>query len=114
MTRVRLAALVAVLAGAPACGMDDPCAPKGDACGGDPSGDWRVVASCREPAFQNPEAVTYYGQTQTVARQPPPEPTSSDWCSDLLFDSINGISFMFPHDTLEISTGTVVYDSDGT
>jgi hypothetical protein len=94
-----------------ACGMDDPCAPKSDPCGGDPSGDWSVVDSCRDPAYQNPEAVTYYDQTQTMARQPPPEPTSSDWCSYLKYDPKDGITeFSFPHDTLEISTGEVIYD----
>jgi hypothetical protein len=114
MTRVRLAALAAILAGATACGMDDPCARKGDACGGDPSGSWILTDSCRDPAFQNPEAVTYYDQTQTMARQPPPEPTSSDWCSDLSFDTTNGLSFMFPRDTLAFNPGgDVTYDGAG-
>ncbi len=115
MMRVRLAALVALLGGAASCGMDDPCAFKGGACGGDPSGQWSVVDSCRDPAYQNPEAVTYYGQTQNMARQPPPEPTSSDWCSYLLYDPIKGITqFTFPHDTLGIRTGRVTYDGIGT
>jgi hypothetical protein len=113
--RVRLAALVALLGGAAACGMDDPCAPKGDACGGDPSGQWTVVDSCRDPAYQNPDPVTYYGQTENMARQPPPEPTSSDWCSYLLYDPAKGITqFTFPHDTLAIRTGHVSYQGLGT
>ena len=99
-----------------ACTMDDPCAePSAAACGGDPSGEWAVVSSCRDPAYANPEAVTYYGQTQNMARQPPPEPTSSDWCSYLLYDPVKGITqFTFPHDTLEVATGTVSYDGSGT
>jgi hypothetical protein len=97
-----------------ACRMDDPCAPQGDPCGGDPSGVWTVTGSCRDPAYQSPEAVTYYGQTQNMARQPPPEPTSSDWCSYLLSDPSMGITqFTFPFDTLPISSGTVTYDTTG-
>ena len=92
-----------------------PCAPKGDACGGDPSGQWTVVDSCRDPAYQNPEAVTYYGQPSNMAHQTPPEPTSSDWCSYLLYDPVKGITqFTFPHDTLAIRTGHVSYEGLGT
>jgi len=98
-----------------ACRMDDPCAPQGDACGGDPTGQWTVTDSCRDPAYQNPEAITYYDQTQNMARQPPPEPTSSDWCSYLLYDPVQGITqFTFPYDTLAIATGRVTYDAAGT
>jgi hypothetical protein len=98
-----------------ACRMDDPCeAPSNAACGGDPTGEWAVVDSCRDPAYVNPEAVTYYGQPQTMARQPPPEPTSSDWCSYLKYDPGMGImQFTFPHDTLDIRTGPVTYSADG-
>lgn len=98
-----------------ACTMDDPCAePEGAACGGDPTGDWAITGSCRDPAYANPEAVTYYDQTQNMARQPPPEPTSSDWCSYLLYDPVMGITrFTFPHDTQAIATGTVSYTGEG-
>jgi len=98
-----------------ACRMDDPCAPKQSACGGDPSGQWAVSDTCRDPTYQSPEAVTYYGQTEPTARQPPPEPTSSDWCSYLIYDPTKGIqNFVFPHDALAIRTGRVTYDSLGT
>ena len=107
--------VAAACLGVLACRMDDPCAPKGDACGGDPSGEWEVTGACRDPAYQNPEAVTYYGQTQNMARQPPPEPTSSDWCSYLIYEPTMGITnFVFPHDTLGIRTGRVNYDGIGT
>ena len=66
-----------------ACSMDDPCAPQASACGGDPTGLWTVMDSCRDPAYELPKPVTYFDQAQTMARQPPPEPTSSDWCSYL-------------------------------
>jgi hypothetical protein len=96
--------------------MDDPCAPKTTACGGDPSGIWAVEDACRDPAFQNPEAITYKDQAQTMARQPPPEPTSSDWCSYLMYDPTLGITkFIFPSDTLAVSPGgTITYDGSGT
>ena len=97
-----------------ACRMDDPCAPQGDACGGDPSGMWVIMDSCRDPAYQSPLAITYYDQAQNMARQPPPEPTSSDWCSYLLYDPVDGIEhFTFPFDTLPVAGGTVTYDANG-
>src|SRR6478609_8783452 len=98
-----------------ACRMDDPCAPKASACGGDPTGLWTVMDSCRDPAYELPKPVTYFDQAQTMARQPPPEPSSSDWCSYLQYDPGAGITqFTFPHDTLSIATGTVEYDGVGT
>ena len=73
-----------------------------------------VTESCRDPAYQSPEAVTYYDQTQNMARQPPPEPTSSDWCSYLVYDPDMGITqFTFPYDTLPVTGGTVTYDTTG-
>jgi hypothetical protein len=104
----------ACLALLPACRMDDPCAPKGDACGGNPTGEWSVTDSCRDPFYLSPEAVTYYDQTEPMARQPLPEPTSSDWCSYLLYDPGKGVTqFTFPYDTLAIRTGRVTYDGAG-
>jgi hypothetical protein len=95
--------------------MDDPCAPKASACGGDPTGLWTVMDSCRDPAYELPKPVTYFDQAATMARQPPPEPSSSDWCSYLTYDPNMGITqFTFPHDTLSIATGTVDYDGTGT
>lgn len=99
-----------------ACGMDDPCAePSGAACGGDPTGEWIVTGSCRDPAYQAPNPSTYYGQPDPMARQPLPEPTSSDWCSDLQYSPQGGIIlFTFPHDTLAIAPGRpVTYDATG-
>ena len=98
------------------CAMDDPCAePSGAACGGDPTGQWIVTGSCRDPAYQAPDPTTYYGQPDPMARQPLPEPTNSDWCSDLKYDPAAGISFFnFPHDTLAIAPGRpVTYDAAG-
>ena len=109
-TSIAAAGCLALLA----CRMDDPCAPQSDACGGDPSGVWMVTGSCRDPAYQSPEAITYYDQTQNMARQPPPEPTSSDWCSYLVYDPVQGITqFTFPYDTLPVVGGTVTYDTAG-
>jgi hypothetical protein len=97
-----------------ACRMDDPCAPKETACGGDPTGLWTVTDSCRYPAYDVPKPVTYFDQASTMARQPPPEPSSSDWCSYLQYDPQNGITqFTFPHDQLAVASGTVTYDGVG-
>jgi hypothetical protein len=94
--------------------MEDECAPTGDACGGDPSGQWTIASSCRAPVYQSPRPVTYFGQPETMARQPPPEASSSDWCSYLTYDPIMGITnFVFPYDTLRITSGRVAYDGGG-
>ena len=97
-----------------ACSMQDECAPAGGACGGDPSGQWVIADSCRDPSYQPPRPVTYFGQAETMARQPPPEATSSDWCSYLMYDPAMGITnFVFPYDTLQITSGRVAYDGAG-
>jgi hypothetical protein len=101
--------------GLAACKTQDPCAPAGTACGGDPTGVWTVVSGCREPIYQPPVPTTYLGQPSTPARQPGPEPSSSDWCDYLTNDPVQGLSFQsLPYDTLFFSTGTVTYDPNGT
>ena len=87
----------------------------GTPCGGDPSGAWMITDACREPSYDPPKPLTYYGQPDTTARQPPPEGTSSDWCSYLVYDPTQGITnFLFPHDALLLSGGAVTYDAAGT
>ena len=105
MKSTSLVAAACIALSMSACAMDDPCAPQGDACGGDPDRTMdRHRTAAAIPPTQNPEAVTYYDQTQNMARQPPPEPTSSDWCSYLIYDPNQGITqFTFPHDTLAIA-----------
>ena len=111
---MRWTLLGAALALGLGCSMEDDCAPAGDACGGDPSGQWTIAGSCRDPAYQPPRPVTYFGQAETMARQPPPEATSSDWCSYLTYDPVMGITnFVFPYDTLQITSGRVAYDGAG-
>jgi hypothetical protein len=106
--------LVAAFA-APGCRAEDPCAPAGAAaCGGDPSGNWTVRGVCQESAYTPPQPLTYLGQPSNTARQPPPEATSSDWCSYLVYDPVRGITnFVFPYDTLELEGGTVTYEMNG-
>jgi hypothetical protein len=107
-----LGAMVAAVA---SCRTQDPCGAPSAACGGDPTGAWDIVLGCRDPAYQPPPPLTYYGQPDTTARQPPPEMTSSDWCSYLVYDPNVGITkFLFPYDTLFLSGGKVNYRSDGT
>jgi hypothetical protein len=109
------AGLAAIVVGAASCQGQDPCPMNGTPCGGDPSGSWTVVNWCREASYDPPQPLTYYGQPDTMARQPPPEATSSDWCSYLVYDANMGIkSFLFPHDALLPSGGSVTYDANGT
>lgn len=113
MTAKRLGiALVLALA---ACQTQDPCARSGTACGGDPTGTWQVVGACREPVYLPPVPITYDNQPASMARQSPPEPTSSDWCSGLTYDPGRGLTnFVFPHDALALSNGGQVnYNADG-
>ena len=62
--------------------------------------------------FAQPLQTTYLGQPVAMARQPVPMTTSSDWCS-ALFVGFSGVnSFLFPHDTLAVSGGQIVYAAD--
>jgi hypothetical protein len=114
LSAMRSAWLGVALALGLGCRMDDDCAPTGDPCGGDPTGEWTIAGSCRDPFYQPPRPVTYFGQAETMARQPPPEATSSDWCSYLTYDPTMGITnFVFPYDTLQVTSGRVGYDGGG-
>src|SRR5262245_41775046 len=96
------------------CRAQDPCAPVGNACGGDPSGNWKVVEACQEASYVPPQPLTYYGQPSNMARQPPPEGTSSDWWSYLVYDPTRGVTnFLFPYDALTLVGGTVTYEMNG-
>lgn len=97
-----------------ACRAEDPCAPANKACGGDPSGNWTVVDACQEASYVPPQPLTYYGQPSNMARQPPPEATSSDWCSYLVYDPARGVTnFVFPADALTLVGGNVTYEMNG-
>jgi hypothetical protein len=104
---------IALALGLTACQSQDPCAPTSTPCGGNPVGDWTVVAGCREAVYTPPLPITYDNQPATMSRQPPPEPTSSDWCSNLLLKADGTIqNFTFPHDTLFTNPGTLVRYGD--
>ena len=61
-----------------------------------------------------PLPLTYNDQPSNMARQPPPEATSSDWCSYLVYDPVRGVTnFEFPHDALKLTGGSVTYDTSG-
>jgi hypothetical protein len=115
MSRWRSTWVVALCAPALlACRAEDPCAPTGSACGGDPSGNWMVTGACQEAVYVPPQPLTYYGQPSPTARQPPPEGTSSDWCSYLVYDPARGVTnFLFPSDALTLVGGNVTYEMSG-
>lgn len=99
-----------------ACQPEGSCPEDGTPCGGDPSGSWNVVNACRDPVFAAPEPVTYFQQPTEIARQPTPVMASSDWCSSLVLGNVMGTtgatSFVFPHDTLAVTGGSITYTSD--
>jgi hypothetical protein len=107
------AALGAVLSGGAACRPTDACAETGTACGGDPVGSWTLVDACQDPALVDTAVAkrTYRGQPLVTAGQPPPEPTSSDWCADLVYGA-NGIDFLnLPRDPPRLSGGYISYQA---
>jgi hypothetical protein len=107
-----MAGAVLLLAGL-GCQPEMTCAEDGAPCGGDPTGTWNVVNACRDPVFAQPVPPTYQGQPVQMARQPSPVLESSDWCSAVFLGVSASASFTFPHDTLSVSGGQLVYVSDG-
>ena len=113
--REALAALsfVALVSG---CQPETSCPGNGAPCGGNPSGTWKVVDACRDPAYASPLPVTYFPQPVQMARQPTPMMASSDWCSSLVLGDVMGTtkasSFNFPHDTLGVAGGQFTYTSE--
>jgi hypothetical protein len=96
------------------CRADPGCADNAVPCGGNAAGTWTVVGACRDPVYAPPMQATYLGQPAQVARQPIPNPTSSDWCSSLTYGNGSSITgFVFHHDTLNVSSGRLVYNDDG-
>jgi hypothetical protein len=99
------------LLGGSGCRPTDACAEVGTACGGDPVGAWVEDSACQDPALPDMAISkrTYRGQPLVPAGQSAPEPTSTDWCSDLVWGA-NGISFlMLPRDTPSIQGAYLNY-----
>jgi hypothetical protein len=103
----------ASMLGGAGCRPTDACAEPGTLCGGDPTGSWVEVDSCQDPAIADSTIAkrSYRGQPAITAGQAAPEPTSTDWCSDLVYGA-NGISFfMLPRDTPRIQGAYLTYQS---
>ncbi|MES1206623.1 MAG: hypothetical protein ABUS79_11870 [Pseudomonadota bacterium] len=115
MNPVRPVAAFALLwLGGAACQPQETCAMEGAACGGDPNGNWEIVAagSCRDPVYRPPPPLTLLTQPKGTAREMPPEPTSSDWCSYLtILPSGTVENFQFPYDTLAVGGGSLTYQA---
>ena len=77
------------------CRPTDACAQSGASCGGDPVSQWNEVDACQDPSLLDPAIAkrTYRGQPIVTAGQAPPEPTSTDWCADLVYGP-TGITFL--------------------
>jgi hypothetical protein len=101
-----------------ACHTVDKCAENGTPCGGNPVGQWTLASSCQDPALANTAVAkrTYVGQPITTMGERAPEPTSTDWCADLIYDGpAQGIIRLnLPHDTSEIIGGYLYYLDDFT
>jgi hypothetical protein len=97
-----------------AWGPTDACAETGTACGGNPVGQWTMVDSCQDPSLQNLAGAkrTYRGQPIVSAGQLPPEPTSTDWCADLVYGA-NGIDFLnLPRDPPKLLGARLNFQGD--
>jgi hypothetical protein len=108
---LRLAALALLCA---ACRPEVACGGGAAPCGGDAAKQWTVVNGCRDPIATEPVPPTYLAQPTTPKRQPLPEPTTTDWCSSLVYGTTGVTSFQFPYDTLSIASGSFAYAADGT
>jgi hypothetical protein len=106
-------AAAALLAGA-ACRPVDACARSGNACGGDPVGRWTLASACQDPAYKPPLQRTFLGQPTTEARQPPPDPSTSDWCDDLKYTASGIEALNLPKDTPSLIGAYIVYSNDNT
>jgi hypothetical protein len=111
--RWRTLGISAVLSSCPACTPTDACAEPG-ACGGDPVGLWTMVDSCQDPSLPDPVTYKrqYRGQPVVAAGQPPPEPTSSDWCADIVFGAHGIDSLNLPRDTPKLLGAILTFQAD--
>ena len=112
---VAVVAVGTLLPAAIGCRPTDACAEAATACGGDPIGAWGEVDVCQDPALPDSTIAkrTYRGQSAVTAGQAPPEPTSTDWCSDLVYGP-NGITFLLlPRDTPRILGASLRYSAAG-
>jgi hypothetical protein len=108
-----IAAGIVLLFGA-ACAPTDKCANDGTPCGGNPTGDWTLIDSCQDPAYVPTTQRTHLGQTIDVARTPPPEPASADWCADLKYGPSGITALNLPRDTPKILGAYLRYGADNT
>jgi hypothetical protein len=101
------------------CRPVDACAETGPVCGGDPigvgqdTGAWIEADACQDPALVDSTIAkrAYRGQPAITAGQPPPEATTTDWCSDLVYGA-DGISFlMLPRDTPRIQGAYLTFQA---
>ena len=112
LARGALAWLAAGWLAAAGCRPAELCQ-EGTPCGGSPVGEWTARSGCRDPLYQPPTRLTYRNQPQTAAREPPPEATSSDWCSYLVYGATGITNFLFPFDTPKLSGAGVNFNADG-
>lgn len=107
--------LLALLCVAGACRPADACAENGAVCGGDPSGNWVELDACQDPALQDTAVGkrTYRNQPAVTAGAAPPEPTSTDWCADLVYRP-SSISLNLPRDTPAVRGAYLTYNSSDT
>jgi hypothetical protein len=82
------------------CRPTDACAETGEICGGDPVSQWTETDACQDPSLLDMAIAkrSYRSQPIVTAGQPPPEPTSTDWCADLAYGPTGITSLNLPRD----------------
>jgi hypothetical protein len=103
-------------------GAEGTC-PALDACGGDPTGTWKVVQACQYQAVKptQPTDVNDYMGTPPVPptlTPPQPQPTqlvptsSGDWCSSLDYNNntVNNVTLW--HDAPGLQNGEIAFNPD--
>ena len=90
--RVFVALAVAIAAG---CAPEHVCEEL-SSCGGNLEGTWVNDASCRDDLHRGQPPSSIRSQPTTPAGEVPPEPSSTDWCSGIVFDNDGSIRRFVP------------------
>jgi hypothetical protein len=115
-------------AGCSGGGAEAGCA-SGESCGGDPTGSWKVQNACQYvPALAYTTSTLYppqtMPQTPKLAKPPPSNKASGDWCSELVYlppdpkvpdfpkGKVTNVNLYYP--PAPLNYGTIIFSSDHT
>jgi hypothetical protein len=75
---------------------------------GVPDTTWSMVENCKDPLHAQPPNAALLTQPTNVAKQPPLEPTTSEWCQGLIFNQDGSIKQVLPwFPSIPLTTGSL-------